>query len=65
MKAVHMVAFVLLVVGGLNWLFVAGWDYNLVESILPGWANGVYWLVGLSAIYEVLTHGKRCRTCKP
>ena len=67
MKALHMIAFILLVVGGLNWLLVA-FDYNLVDSILGAGSAGatiVYVLVGLSAIWEVLTHKKNCRNCNP
>lgn len=62
-----MIAFILLVVGGLNWLLVA-FDYNLVDSILGAGSAGamiVYVLVGLSAIWEVLTHKKNCRNCNP
>ena len=64
MKALHMVAFVLLVIGGLNWLLVAfGW--NLVEIVFGGLglSNVVYILVGLSAILEAVTHKKNCRYC--
>jgi uncharacterized protein len=67
---VHMVAFVLLVVGGLNWLLVA-FGFNLVEMIASvfGGSAGmvaklVYILVGLSAIYELITHKSHCEMCK-
>jgi uncharacterized membrane protein YuzA (DUF378 family) len=65
MKALHIIAFVLLVIGGINWLlFAFGW--NLVSVIFG--AGGtlsmiVYILIGLSAIYEALMHGKNCKTC--
>jgi uncharacterized membrane protein YuzA (DUF378 family) len=65
MKAVHIIAFILLVIGGLNWLlFAFGW--NLVSTIFGAGsmlANAVYILIGLSAIYEALMHGKNCKTC--
>ena len=66
MKSLHMVTFILLVIGGLNWLLVAfGW--NLVEMIgnatVPIIATIIYVLVGLSAIYEVVTHKKNCKEC--
>ena len=67
MKALHMVAFILLVVGGLNWLLVA-FDYNLVDMVLGAGSTGamiVYVLVGLSAIWEVITHKANCRNCNP
>ncbi len=62
---IHMVTFILLVVGGLNWLFYA-LGYNLVGMVFGGVMNGmledlIYILVGLSAIYEVATHKKNCR----
>jgi uncharacterized membrane protein YuzA (DUF378 family) len=65
-KTVHMVAFVLLVVGGLNWGLVALFGFNLVEAILGSWpivVKIVYILVGLSAVYELLTHKKHCTMC--
>ena len=65
MKALHMVTFGLLVIGGLNWLLVS-FNYNLVDSLF---GNGstlsmiIYILVGLSAIVEVATHKKNCKQC--
>ena len=56
MKTLNMVAFVLLVIGGLNWLLVGALNYNLVTSLLgvdSGWAKAVYILVGLSAIWTL------------
>lgn len=63
----HAVTFILLVIGGLNWLVygLTGWEVgqlfgpmnNLVAQI-------VYVLVGLSAIYEVATHKKNCKPCE-
>ena len=65
MKYLHMIAFVLLVIGGLNWGLVAlGW--NLVDMIFGSWPTLemiVYLLVGLSAIYLAVTHMKDCKTC--
>jgi uncharacterized protein len=65
MKAVHIIAFVLLVIGGLNWLlFAFGW--NLVSTIFGAGSTLsmlIYILIGISAIYEALMHGKNCRMC--
>lgn len=61
-KTLHMVAFILLVVGGLNWLlevFGVGIGRFLPSSV----ATIVYVLVGLSAIYEILTHKSNCKMC--
>ena len=65
MKSLHKVTFILLVIGGLNWLLVA-FDYNLVDMLLGSGSTLsmlVYILVGLSAVYEVATHKKNCRNC--
>ncbi len=65
MKILHFIAFILLVVGGLNWLLTAfGW--NVVNMVLGSWPTVeqiVYVLVGLAAIYEIVTHKKNCRSC--
>ncbi len=65
MKALHIVSFILLAIGGLNWLLVAfGW--NLVESIFGAGTvvtKAIYILVGIAAIIEIVTHGKNCKMC--
>lgn len=63
-KYLHMVAFGLLVVGGLNWL-LAAFNYNLVEMIFGTSVISmlIYILIGLSAVYEVVTHKKTCKLC--
>ncbi|MFO0719075.1 MAG: DUF378 domain-containing protein [Candidatus Paceibacterota bacterium] len=70
MKSLHFLTFILLVVGGLNWLLVGVFSWNLVEFITGFFgsmggtiATIIYALVGLSAIYEVLTHKKKCNDC--
>jgi len=65
MKSLHMVTWILLVVGGLNWGLVA-FDFNLVEKLLGSWPTVVmlvYLLVGISAVYEIVTHKKNCKEC--
>ncbi len=64
MKALHIIAFILLVIGGLNWLLVA-FGYNVVEWIfgMGMLANIIYVLVGLSAFFEIFTHKKTCKMC--
>lgn len=67
MKALHTIAFVLLVIGGLNWLLVgvASWD---VGAIFGGQgaviSRIVYILVGLSAVYLAFTHKGTCKNCE-
>ena len=67
MKVVHVVALVLVIVGGLNWLLY-GIDpkYNLVAMLLGQWSvveKTVYILVGLSAAYLAVAHKAGCKDC--
>lgn len=61
-----MVTFLLLVVGGLNWLLVGlfGWDIGMLLGGMDSMAaKVVYILVGLAAIYEIATHKATCKMC--
>ena len=65
MKYLHSVSFLLLIVGGLNWLLTA-FNWNLVHALLGSWPTVemlVYILVGLGAVYEIATHKSRCKDC--
>lgn len=67
MKVVHIISFILLVIGGLNWGLIGINDYNLVETLLGSWPvveSVVYILVGLSAIEAIITHKKLCKHCE-
>jgi uncharacterized membrane protein YuzA (DUF378 family) len=47
-------------------MLVSGADWNVVNMLLGAWPSlewAVYVLVGLSAIYELVTHKGRCREC--
>lgn len=66
MKVLHGVTFLLTVVGALNWGLVGLLDFNLVNAVLgsmPTVEMVVYVLVGLSAVYILLTHFKDCKVC--
>ena len=67
MKSLHVVAFLLLIVGGLNWLLVGLVNVDAVQWLLGGLGDIVprivYILVGLAAIYELFKHKKNCREC--
>ncbi|MDA0208387.1 MAG: DUF378 domain-containing protein [bacterium] len=66
-NSLHMLAFLLVIVGGLNWGLYGAFNFNLVEAIFGGmpWLESfIYILVGLAAIYKLLTHGKHCKSCK-
>ena len=65
MKGLHMVAFILLVIGGLNW-GLSALGYNVVNMVLGSWPQVetiVYLLVGLAAVSETVTHKKNCKMC--
>lgn len=57
MKALTMVALVLLIIGGLNWLLVGLFRYDLVGALFGGQeavlARVVYTIVGLCALYAM------------
>ena len=58
MNAADYIAWLLIVVGGLNWGLVGAFQYNLVDSIFgvdSTLSRIVYVLVGLAAVYSVVT----------
>lgn len=69
----HAIAFILVIVGGLNWGLIAlgnwmGSNLNVVNLILgsyPMIENLVYLLVGISALVILVGHKKGCRECNP
>jgi uncharacterized membrane protein YuzA (DUF378 family) len=75
MKILHIIAFILTIVGAVQWgliglyMFlnngVIGWNFigEFLDS-MPMAEASVYALVGLSALLLVVTHAKDCRTCK-
>ena len=65
-KGLHMVTFLLLIIGGLNWLIFAlsGWDLGqLFGEMNNTVAKVIYILVGLAAIVELVSHKKCCTAC--
>lgn len=66
MKMLHMVAFLLTVVGAVNWGLVGLLEFNLVTAVVGSIAGAekvVYILVGASAVYLLVTHKKDCKIC--
>lgn len=66
MKMLHMVAFLLLAVGGLNWGLVGLFQFNLVSAVfgsMPALEMLVYVLVGVSALWLLVTHKAQCKVC--
>ena len=64
----HTITFILLIIGGLNWLAVGLFNWE-VGDIFGGHdatiSRIIYILVGLSAVYEIFSHKKLCRNCNP
>ncbi len=71
MKATHCVAFILAIIGALNWGLVgishfAGGNWNVVNLLLGRWPAVeaiVYLLVGVSALVLIFTHKSSCKMC--
>lgn len=66
MKFLHILTFILLVVGGLNWLAFGlfGWDVGMLFGGMDMMISKIiYILVGLSAIYQIFDHMKTCKAC--
>jgi len=62
----HAISFILLVVGGLNWLLYGlfGWEVGQIFGGMDASVSKIiYILVGLSALYALFTHKKCCKMC--
>ncbi len=67
MKGLHYIAFILLVVGGLNWgvFGLTGWDVGqLFGGMDAAVSQIIYIVVGLAALVEVFTHKMNCAQCQ-
>ena len=66
MKALHTITWILIIVGALNWLVFALFNWE-VGDLFGGMhamvSKVIYILVGLSAIYEIVMHKGLCRRC--
>ncbi len=60
MKAINIIAMILLIVGGLNWGLVGLFDVDLVAAIFgegSGLARAVYVIVGVAALWGLYLLG--------
>lgn len=66
MKYIHMLAIILLIIGGINWGLVGFFNVNLVTMIFGTEmvAKIVYGLVFLSAVFEIFACCRCCSSCK-
>ena len=63
MKALHIISFILLIVGGLAW-GISGLGGPMIVGYLGATlAKIVYILVGLAALFELFTHWSHCKYC--
>ena len=65
MKALNMITWLLLIIGGLNWGLVALAQYNLVDTVFGAGSQVgkiVYILVGLSALWSIVPFVKCCQS---
>jgi uncharacterized protein len=61
-------AYLLVLIGGLNWGLVGWWKYNLVDRLFgvnSGFSRIIYDLVGLSTLYVLYQLYKMKRVEKP
>lgn len=61
MRSLNLITLVLLIVGGLNWGLVGLFEFDLVAALfgeMSVLSRIVYVLVGLAAIYQLLTLGR-------
>lgn len=57
MRALNLVTLILVIVGGVNWLLVGAFQFDLVASVFGDGSilsRVVYVLVGLSALWQIL-----------
>lgn len=57
MRAINVIALLLIIVGGINWGLVGFFDYNLVDALFGAGSTGarvVYAVVGVAAVYKLL-----------
>lgn len=65
-KWLHMTAFVLVIIGGLNWGLFGLFNTDVIDVLfgtLPTIAEIIYTLIGIAAVYLAVTHAGDCKTC--
>ncbi|MBN2981313.1 MULTISPECIES: DUF378 domain-containing protein [Cohnella] len=62
MKTLNVISLILIIIGGLNWLSVGLFEYDVVSEIFGGSAEVgskiVYIVVGVAALYALSLFGK-------
>jgi uncharacterized membrane protein YuzA (DUF378 family) len=66
MQYIHKITFLIVIVGGLNWLVwgAVGWEigqlFGGMDMLI---SRGIYVLFGLAALYEIFAHRSKCKEC--
>ena len=62
----HKTAFILIVIGGLNWgvLAITGWEIGQIFGGMDAVVSKIiYIIIGLAALLQLFTHKHNCRKC--
>ncbi|OWK23746.1 hypothetical protein AJ87_29485 [Rhizobium yanglingense] len=69
MRPLNLITLLLIIIGGINWLLVGLFQFDLVASLFGGQdallARVVYILVGLSALYQIIPFSKAISIDEP
>lgn len=63
MKGLHKITWILLIIGGLNWLLIGLFNWGVGDVLGASLSKIIYVLVGLSALVELFTHKSSCSAC--
>ncbi len=64
LNGLDWLAFILVIIGGLNWLLVGLFNWNLVSAIfgdMSALSRLIYDIVGIAALYMLAMISKYCR----
>ena len=67
MQYLHKITYLLLIVGGLNWLVfgVIGWEIGQLFGGMDALISRIiYILVGVAVLYSLFEHRKMCKDCE-
>ncbi|KKX26175.1 DUF378 domain-containing protein [Rhizobium sp. LC145] len=69
MHALNLVTLLLIIIGGISWLFVGLFQFDLVATLFGGQeailSRIVYVLVGLSAVYQLIPFSRAISIGEP